>query len=225
MADISDVGNTGPARGVRRVGIVLLFGAALALAACGGGGDDGAGSVEPTVSPASDVDAPPESDSESQEAADDPGGDAEGSVSVGLGAQRAVVVIGDEQFEFKMSGVCLSMGGAVGGVGFTADGAVKINIDIPPEDWETSADGWDAPSVRVTDERDNVDQPDWRAGGEVIAAYEDLLDVARVETFSVEGSQASGSATFVDLTAYFFAAASGDPLPDLATGTFEINCG
>lgn len=225
MAEISDLGNIGPARSVRRVGIVLLLGAALGLGACGGGSDDTASSVAPTVSPVSDVEAPPEADPGSQEVEDDPDEDVEGSVPSGLAEQRAVVVIGEEQFEFEMSAGCVSIGGAVGGSGLTADGAVRIEIDIPPEDWETSADGWDAPSIRVYDERDDGDRPDWRAGGEVIANYEGLSGVARVETFSVEGGRAFGSATFIDLRAYDLAAVLEDPQPDPASGTFEINCG
>ena len=234
MAEISDPGSSGTGSGqtrsVRWVGIVLLLGAALVLAACGGGGDDAATSSEPTVPAVSDTEASPGSDAESQDAgsqevADTPGQDTEESVPEESGGKRAVVVIGDEQFEFDMSIACVSMGGAVGGSGFDADGSVQVDIDISPEDWETSADGWDAPSIRVEDESDDAaPQRDWRSGGEVIANYEDLSATVRVDAFSVEGSRAAGNATFIDLRAYDLALATGDPLPEPVAGTFEINC-
>ncbi len=211
---------TGPIR-IRQAGVlILLFLAALILAACGGG--DEASSSGSTVIPAATTEAP---DTGSQEVADDPDGGALESDPGSLGENRALVVIDGEQFEFDMSTTCISMAGAVGGVGFTADGLVKINLDIPPEDWETSPDGWDAPSIRIEDERDENTGRDWRTGGEVIANYENLRDIARVNTFSTEGAQSFGAATFIDLMAYDLAAALGDPLPDPVAGTFDINCG
>ena len=227
MAETPDLGSSRASdrRFVRRVGIVLLLGAGLALAACAGGGDDTADPPASTVPVVSDAPASTAPDAGSQAVVEDPGGDAEGSVATGLGTKQAVVVIGDERFEFDMSTTCVSIGGAVGGTGLDADGSVQINIDISPEDWETSADGWDAPAIRVEDERDADIQPDWRAGGEVVAGYEDISGIARVEAYTVEGSRASGSATFIDLRAYDLAMALGDPLPDPVAGTFEINCG
>ena len=59
----------------------------------------------------------------------------------------------------------------------------------------------------------------------MIDNYEDLSSTALVDTFSVEGSRAAGSATFIDLTAYDLALATGDPLPEPVAGTFAINCG
>ncbi|GBE23989.1 hypothetical protein BMS3Bbin02_00254 [bacterium BMS3Bbin02] len=215
---------TGPARARRAGGLTLLFLAILVLAACGGSGDD-TSSPGSTAAAVSNTEAPDETAPGTQEVAEDPGGDAKESVPGSLGENRAIVVIGDEQFEFDMSATCISMGGAVGGVGWTADELVKLNLDIPPEDWETSPDGWSAPSIRVDDERGENADRDWRAGGEVVANYEDLRDIARVDTFSTEGGRAFGTATFIDLMAYRLAVASGDPLPDPVTGTFDINCG
>ncbi len=215
---------TGPIR-TRRVGVlILLFLAALILAACGGGGDEAipAGS---TVASAATTDAAEEPDTGSQEVADDPDGDTQESVPGTLGENRAVVVIGDEQFEFEMSAACISMGGAVGGVGWTADGSVKLDLDIPPEDWETSPDRWDAPSVRISDRRDPNAESEWRTGGEVIADYEALRETVRVDAFTVQDGRAFGSATFMDLRAYDLAVVVGDTLPAPVAGTFDINCG
>ena len=230
MAETADSGSsrTGDSRvrSVRWVGIALLLGAALILAACSGGGDDAAPSAETTVPAVSDTEAPQDSDAGSQDVSESPEQDAEEPVPEGPGAKRAVVVIGDEQFEFDMSIACVSIGGAVGGSGFDADGSVQINIDISPEDWETSGDGWNAPSIRVEDESDDAaPRRDWRSGGEVVANYEALSATVRVDTFSVEGSRAAGSATFIDLMAYDLALVTGDPLPEPVAGTFEINCG
>ncbi|VAV93729.1 hypothetical protein MNBD_ACTINO02-1292 [hydrothermal vent metagenome] len=205
-------------------GLTLLFLAVLVLAACGGSGDD-TSSPGSTAASVSDTDAPDEPGAGSQAVTDAPGGDAQEPTPGGLGENRALVVIGDEQFEFDMSATCVSMGGAVGGTGWTADELAKLDLDIPPEDWETSPDGWSAPSIRVDDESDENLNRDWRAGGEVIANYEGLGDIARVDTFSTDGGRAFGTVTFIDLMAYQIAAASGDPLPDPVTGTFDINCG
>ncbi len=216
---------TGPTRAGRAAGILLLLALALILAACGSGSDDAASSSAPTVTSVSDAEPPTVSDAGSQEVADDPGGDADESVPIGLGEKRSIVVIGDEQFEFDMSPACLSMGGAVGGTGFTADGSVSLEIDISPEDWETSADGWEAPSIRIRDQRDESIERDWETGGSNIDNYEELRELVRVDSFSVVGARASGTATFIDLQAYMFAGALGDPLPDPVAGTFDINCG
>jgi len=124
---------TGSTRAVRAVGILAFFALALILAACGGS-EDVASAPGSTVTSASDTEVSSGSAAEPQDVVGDSGGDSEESDSSGIGEISAVVVIGDEQFEFEMSGACISMGGAVGGTGFTADGSVRIEIDIPPED-------------------------------------------------------------------------------------------
>jgi len=216
---------TGPTRALRAGSVLVFLLLALLLAACSGGGADDAAASGPTVTSVTDDETPTESVAGSTDAADDPGGEAEGSIPVGLGENQAVVVIGDEQFEFDMSTTCISIGGAVGGAGFAADGSVSLDIDVPPQDWETSADGWEAPSIRVRDKRDESAERDWESGGSNIANIDELSDVVRVDSFSVDGGRAAGTATFIDLDAYMLAGAVGDPLPDPVAGTFEINCG
>ncbi len=215
---------TGSTRFVRVVGILAFFALALILAACSGGEDVVSSSASTTTS-VSDTEASSGTGAEPQDVVGEPGGDSEEPDSGGTGEKRAVVVIGDERFEFDMSSACVSIGGAVGGTGFTADGSVRVEIDIPPEDWETSSDGWGAPSIRVRDERDESVERDWEAGGSNIANYEELRDIVRVDSFSTTGVQASGTATFIDLQAYMVAGGSGDSLPEPVTGTFDINCG
>jgi hypothetical protein len=206
-------------------GLTLLFLAVVVLAACGGSGDDATSPQQSTQATTSDPAVSEVPNDGTQGVAVDPPADEKETAPGGLGENRAVVVIGDEQFEFDMSATCISMGGAVGGTGWTADELVKLDLDIPPEDWETNPDGWSAPSIRVDDERSADVNRDWRAGGEVIANREDLADIARVDSFSTDGGRAFGTATFIDLMAYDLATVSGDPLPDPVTGTFDINCG
>lgn len=142
------------------------------------------------------------------------------------GAQRAIVTIGDEEFSSDQVVVCISLGGSVGGTFKSEAGDVEISIDVPPEDWETSSDGWQAPSVRVRDERDPQNERGWEAGGETVSAFTGVPEGgSQVDSFSVDGSSASGTATFIDLNAVLIATAGGTDPPQPVTGTFEISCG
>jgi hypothetical protein len=188
---------------------VLGVAAILAASGCGGdGGDDGGGDAQQSDAPASsDVD----------------GAGAAG----GSGEATAVVTIGDEEFVAEMSQQCISLGGAIGAIFTAADGAVEIEVDLSPEDWETDAQGdWEAPNIVVNDERGDT-RVAWQTG---TAQYtpgsevedEDYAGIAVIESYTVEGSSASGTATFIDGQGLVQARADGTPIPEPVSGSFEV---
>ena len=99
-------------------------------------------------------------------------------------------------------------------------------IDVPPEDWQSSPDDWQPPSVRVDDERDPQNERQWEAREQNATELTFVPEGAsQVDSFSVSGSSASGTATFIDVNAAFVALAEGTDPPEAVTGTFEISCG
>lgn len=178
------------------LGTVLVFGA------CGGDEDSPA---TPTVGAESGTTPSQPTTS----------GDNQPSESDNAGDRRAVVTVGDERYEFELSTQCLVMFGNLAGIGRSVDGRdIVINIGVPPEDWETSDEDWDPPSIRIDDRENDID---WRAGGEV-ATEMIPTGMSQVDDFTIDGSSASGTATFVDL----YAAMRGEP--EAVQGTFEFNC-
>lgn len=182
--------------------------AAATLAACGGPQTQPISATEDSGSEPADVGAPPAASATAPDASsDDP---------LGFGDEEnvAVVTIGDDRYEFTDL-YCVSMGGAMGAT--SVGGDPQVNIDLPPLDWETSDEGWDAPSIRVSG-----DDPyfDMQAGGETMAADERVEPGStQVDSFVSDGYHASGEATFIDATAVMV---SEDPQP--VTGTFEVTC-
>lgn len=161
-------------------------------------------------------------------ASTDDGGDS-GSEASG-DTEYAIVTIGTETYEADMSGslaACIALGGAVGGVGQIIEpGSGTIDMTIPPEDWESSSEDWDPPSIRVDlGEDDNGVPIDWRAGGEIVESFPDLVGKSQVDSFSVDGSTATGTATFIDFFQVQLAGSGQVDDPEPVEGTFEINCG
>lgn len=188
-----------------RLAIVLM--AVVTLAGCGGpqsaapsspnedAGSDQTDAVPPSSAPPSDPDS------------NDP-------LGFGDAENVAVVTIGDDRYEFSDL-YCVSMGGAMGAT--SAGGDPQVSIDLPPLDWETSNEEWDAPSIRVSG-----DDPyfDMQAGGDTMAADERVdPGSSQVDSFESDGYHAKGEATFIDATAVVV---SEDPEP--VTGTFEVTC-
>jgi hypothetical protein len=179
--------------------MAIALGALLAVSACSSG--DGAAQSTPAPGGGSGSE-PTQAPSAST---DDPlGGFRDEDASV-------LVVIGEQRFEFTNLH-CVTMGGALGAASLGGD--PQVDISLPPSDWETSAEDWDAPTVRV-----EGDEPyfDFRAGGDVVEADSRYDGLSQVDTFTSDGYRASGTATFVD-TALFGEA------PTPITGTFEVNC-
>ena len=207
----------------RLMGLALVLVATLALSACGGDSDDSNGDDDApdstTTAASGNNDSGGNNDNNDGDDGDDDGG----------GAATASVTIGSDTWTFDLDSrfaACIALGGAVGAVGPAADGSdVTVDISLPPEDWEsdTSDDGWEAPTVRVDDD---VNNRQWRAGGDIIeqmlASRDDADGVSQVDSFSIDRDSGSGTATFIDQRAISFAA--GDALPESVQGTFEVSC-
>ncbi len=190
--------------------VILTIGAMLIVAACSSSGSTsepeassapGAGSSTPAVPPVASVPG----DLPSVDPSDPLAGFRDKDAT-------AVVVIGDQRYEF--SGLyCVTMGGALGAK--SVGGDPTVSIDLPPQDWETSAEGWDPPAVVVS-----IDDPYAKYSADPQAA-EYLTNIkpgmSQVDSFTTDGYQASGAASFVDVADF----SSG---PVSITGTFEVSC-
>lgn len=194
---------------------VMTIGGILALlTACGGTADPAgsAGAGEATSAPASaavSVAAEPTAPAGTDA---DPGTNGSTSGLATDGDATAVVVIGDQRYEFADL-YCVTMGGALGAVTLAADPSVDINL--PPEGWETSGDDWDPPSVQLSG-----DEPyfDFHAGGETVELMGSIEEGAsQVDSYESDGFHATGTATFADL-------ANVSDVPAPLTGTFEVTC-
>lgn len=213
----------------------LLVGLACALAACGGGGDDDgaeAGSSLPAQEAieATDGTEPEQSNSDGS-AEPDTESDTEPAAESSIGAGKAVVTIGDETYEADLSGdltVCVSMGGAIAASG-PIDGidGGRIKIDLPPEDYETSSDdGWEPPSVRVDLGEDDDGVPiGWAAAPDVAELNPDFAGSSQVDSFSVDDASASGTATFIDDFQILLFNGGQVEEPQPVQGSFQVSCG
>ena len=193
-----------------RVMVPAATASMIVLAACGGSGE----SSEPTATPGQSSASPTSENTQ--------------PVGSNGGANTAVVTIGDQRYDFSMSGglgrQCLKLFGFVGGAGSAADGSdIQLSIEVPPEDWESRRDDYGPPQIRVDDE---VNNRDWRAGGDIVEQDARLSEAdSRVTDFTNNGTSASGTAMFIDYTAFNVALASGRDAPEPVPGTFEIDCG
>lgn len=132
-------------------------------------------------------------------------------------ANTAVVTIGDQRYEFGNL-YCVTIGGALGAV--SVGGDPQVDIDIPPMDWETSADGWDPPSVQV-----NLEDMNWIASPEDTALPNIEPGLSQVDSFNTDGYHATGTATFMDSSAWQgFQFGLQDEQPEPVQGTFEVTC-
>lgn len=202
----------------------------IASAACGSDDDGGSGSTDEGAVESTGDDAAmttdgsdeedtagddrAETESESESESESDGADDSASISAG-----AVVTVGDEQFVFDQEVVCVALGGAVGASFLSTSDDTSFDVDLPPQDWEDrSADeGWEAPSVRLDDDR--VDVPvSWRAGGDVLAGMTDVPTEVEVTSFVVGDGTGSGTAVVVDVNSVMLGA------PVVTDMAFEFNC-
>ncbi len=211
-----------------RARIVILAVAILTLAAaCSSDSSDDEPAATTTTAEGATTTAGDDTTTTTAASTDD-GGDS-GSDASG-DTEYAIVTIGTETYEADMSGslaACIALGGAVGGVGQIIEpGSGTIDMTIPPENWESSADDWDPPSIRVDLGEDENGVPiDWRAGGEIVESFPDLAGKSQVDSFAVDGATASGTATFIDFFQVQMAGTGQVDDPEPVEGTFEINCG
>lgn len=221
--------NTNPTRRQTPTRIAILAVAILMIAAaCSSDSSDDEPTASTTTVPGATTTAGEGATTTATAAGDDGGGDA-GSDASG-DTEYAIVTIGSETFEADMSGslaACIAIGGAVGGVGQIVEpGSGTIDMTIPPENWESSPDDWGPPSIRVDLGEDENGVPiDWRAGGDIVESMPDLVGKSQVDSFSIDGATATGTATFIDFFQVQLAGGGQVDDPEPVEGTFEINCG
>jgi len=132
--------------------------------------------------------------------------------------KQAVLKIGKYQYAFKLT-QCNSM--LRYGKGKAKDGSdVTLSFELPPVDWENrpASEGWsDNGSFRIRDNKNNLD---WAADEDI---PRDLTNVSpgqsQVDSFTIDGKHASGSATFIDITAVMTTGRA-----EAVKGTFEVDC-
>ncbi|MEQ8840395.1 MAG: hypothetical protein RIB98_05410 [Acidimicrobiales bacterium] len=187
---------------------------ALTVAACGDDGDTTTASDDGTTVPAGD------DSTGGGDGAD--GGDDSSEPTTGTGS-ATLTIAGREQFNFEEELVCIALGGAVSGT-FRNDEGVEVSIDVPPEDWETSTTGdWEAPSLTLRDERDEMNWRIFEAGPEIATTYPGA-EGAVITNFSVDGSHATGNGMAIDTFAFSRATADGGEAPQPVPVTFGFEC-
>lgn len=131
------------------------------------------------------------------------------------GQVGAVITIGDERFAFDSLDQCLvveSLGGIQGQtsigdelyLGFVVNDFAQ-NIYVDTRDAGSVGSEWDR---------------EWRA--EPWDAYPETNGATQVDTYTVDGSHASGTATFLEMHAYLEDTSAG---AQPVAGTFDIDCG
>lgn len=187
---------------IRRI-LFALGAAALALTVIGCGDGDGDGGAEE----AADGDVAGAADGEGDASSDEASADgATDGASVG-----ASVTIGGQTYTALEELVCVRLGGALSAQFADRDAGITIDVDLPPEDWETdTGEDWDPPSVRV----DVGDEAQLQAGNSDIVVG---MPETAVTAYTIDGTHASGQGDFVDV----FQA------PDAAqvvAGSFDVTC-
>lgn len=223
--------------------VSLLAILALLAVACGGDDDDDAADVlgnTPTPGPDSTASEGDDDEDAGEGDDNDDGDDVDDLIDFGDGA--AVVVVGDERYEFALGGnieidgtryigVCQSLFGLITGSGYDPEGGeLALDFEIPPQDWESWDDGryeFSPPRIEIEGVRhaeQDADDPNaggwradvqWQEGEGTVAAGASQLD-----EWEVEDGRATGTATFLAVN-YF-----GAPLDGVqpVEGTFDIGC-
>lgn len=130
----------------------------------------------------------------------------------GKDSNTAVVVIGDQRYEFADL-YCVTLAGALGAESLGGD--PKVDISLPPEGWETSGEDWDPPSVRIQGDEPYMDLVAGNPADNRVTEEQ-----SRVDSFSSDGHHATGTAIFFDQAGYLGA----DQPPPSVSGTFEVTC-
>lgn len=208
--------------------------AAMFAAGCGGGDDDAssdegteADGVEETTAEdgGSDDAASDDADdggSDGDDGSDDGGDDAPVDAPA---AGSATVTIGDTTYVADQQVVCVQIGGALGGSWNDATGDIAISIDLPPADWEDNPDDWSPPSVRIDDDSDPAGPLQFQANAEMATMLNlENADASTVTNYSVDGSSASGTGTFVEFFGSMAAIGLGEDPPAPVEGSFSLTC-
>lgn len=192
-----------------RRAVVAAFALSLSAAACG---DD----TEP-VTTGDDVEEPGtddvEPESEDGVAAEPP------ATEVG-----AVLVIGDERFEFPERNSCISNPFGMN-ANFSNGPDVRLEVELPPHDWETDTTStWSPPEIGLTD-RSGEGRRSYRASVGIGERHPGTdADQAVIAEYQLGDGWATGSGHVIDGQALVDAEADGTEPPPLLPLTFEIVC-
>jgi hypothetical protein len=198
--------------------LALLF---AGLVSCGGDDDDDAPSQD-QPGDGSNGDDSGDDDSGDDDSGDD-NGDDDGGTGLDFGSGMAVVTIGDERFEFEItgdlaSGVCREVFGALQVAATSSDGRdITLSMIIPPEDWATYDDNrYEPPAIGILDDSEQI-RRDFQAN-EALEEFQGS-GMSQVDSFELDGLTASGTATFIDSWALVL---GNDAEP--VQGTFALDC-
>lgn len=186
-----------------RVFLAVLTSSAflLGFAACGDD-DDTTSSADSSAATDSD-DAPDDGADDDGSGGDDGGG--------GGGPVGATVTVDGTTYTATEEIVCVTLGDGLSAQFLDRDTGIDIDIDLPPEDWETdTSEDWDPPSVRV----DVGDDAQFESGrSDVIVGMPETA----VASYSIDGNHASGEGDFVDMFSLPAEATA-------VTGSFDVTC-
>ena len=143
---------------------------------------------------------------------DDGGGNTDDGDDGGSGgAVGATVTVGDTTYTATEELVCVQLGGALSAQFSDRDAGIDINIDLPPEDWESdTAEDWDPPSVRV----DVGDEAQFESGNQLGIVG---MPETAVSSYTIDGRTGSGEAEFVDMF-------QAPDAAEVVAGSFELTC-
>lgn len=201
---------------MRRIWMLAVVG--LLAAACGGG-DDSAGS-DAVAAPDDASESPATTTTAAAPQADAPSGDGGNSLAAGT-ENVAFVTIGDLEYAIEISVNEVGQQCTpdfVGNFWVVGDADNDVLITLPPPDASNS----EPPVVNIDD---NVIGHDWVADE---AIYEQFSEIApgqsQVDSYTFSGNTASGTATFLDMTAVFAWLGGTADEPEGVQGTFEVTC-
>lgn len=141
------------------------------------------------------------------------------------GTNLAVVEIGDHRYEVNVTPDAIQrcspdFFGAFWVIGFTAeDMSSTLEMMLTPENRNEL--GMDEPYIRVDDPETGID---WRADPNYFADTDLPEGMSQVDSFTVDGNRATGTATFIDADAANNALFGNGEMPEPVTGTFEVVC-
>jgi hypothetical protein len=206
------------------------------ISACGGddsttSGDDAEDATTmDSASDPSEVDAADDTgeDAGEQAASDDTADDLVDDLDFGDGL--AVVVVGDTTYEFSLGGnsevggttyigVCQELFGLIQASGYDTQGrAITVEMEIPPEDWQSDDDvDFDPPRIEIEDDENDGG---WVADASDSLNGSELAGVSQVGEFTSDGTRAAGTATFVEVEPFGAPVEGAEPID----GSFEVGC-
>lgn len=212
---------------MKRVAVIAVL---LGLAACGGGGDaEGDPDVTTTQpdTPETSEAAPSPEITEPAEADDD-----EGAGSGGVDAHYATVTLAGETYTFGDTGFAAQqcnpdLFGVFFAVLYMLDDQGNPDIEGGVVNFTLLREGVDPEQVEQWPELTvSISDPDmeWIADEEKASELGIESGMSQVDSYTVEGNRATGTATFYESNSYWAMVGGQADEMDTAQGSFEVNC-